>query len=144
MTYGQPEISRDGSGVTWHWVLTNTGAAGAETVVATHRVSADQKIVGISRACAAGSGDIVCRFGLIKPGERRAGWIRTSVVKAGGTLRVSARVTWRESPAARPGGGDPAATGAGDAAAPPGTPPVTGSWGVSGTDAATDVPAQNV
>ncbi|GLY86380.1 hypothetical protein [Actinoallomurus iriomotensis] len=127
MEYGHPQIATDNSGVTWHWVLTNKGTAGAETVVATHQVSADQKIVGVSQPCAAGqAGDIVCRFDSIKPGESRSGWIRTTVAAAGGTLRVNAQVTWHQTPGILPGIGAPSPVDAGVAA--PGGP-------MTGTDA---------
>jgi hypothetical protein len=105
MVYGSPEIAADNAGITWRWTLTNAGVAGAQTVVATHLVSADQRIAGVSQPCANTGGDVVCRFDEIKPGERRTGWIRTSVARPGGTLRVNARVTWHENPAPpRPGG----------------------------------------
>ncbi|MFB9834451.1 hypothetical protein [Actinoallomurus acaciae] len=125
MEYGHPEIAKDNSGVTWHWVLTNQGSTGAETVVATHRVSADQKIVGASQPCAASQavGDIVCRFDSIKPGESRTGWIKTAVAATGGTLRVNAQVTWRETPGILPGIGEPSPVDAGVSA--------IGSQGVS-------------
>jgi hypothetical protein len=125
MEYGHPEIAKADSGVTWHWVLTNKGVGGADTVVATHRVSAGQKIVGVSQPCAAGqAGDIVCRFDSIKPGESRSGWIRTTVPATGGTLRVNAQVTWRETPSVPPGIGDPSPVDAGVAG--PGAQGVTG------------------
>jgi hypothetical protein len=133
MVYEHPQIANDNSGVTWHWVLTNRGAGDAETVVATHQISADQKIVGISQPCTGQANDVVCRFDAIKPGEKRTGWIRTAVAKAGGMLRVNAQVTWRENPSILPGIGDPSTV---DAAGPSGTE----SWGVSGTDAQTELP----
>lgn len=135
MMYEHPEIAKDNSGVTWHWVLTNSGAAGAVTVVATHRVSDDQKIVQFSQPCTGTGADVVCRFGSIKPGERRTGWIKTSVAKTGGMLRVNAQVTWRESPSILPGIGDPPTMAAG-------TPSGTESRGVSDTDATTEMPRQ--
>ena len=135
IVYENPEIAKDNSGVTWHWVLTNSGATGAETVVATHRVSADQKIVGVSQPCAGMANDVVCRFGSIRPGERLTGWIKTAVAKAGGMLRVNAQVTWREDPSILPGIGDPPTM---DAGAPSGTD----SWGVYETDATTEIPGQ--
>jgi hypothetical protein len=131
MVYGHPEIAKDNSGVTWHWVLTNGGAAGAETVIATHRVSADQKIVGVSQPCAGQGNDVVCQFGSLRPGEKQAGWIRTKVARPGGNLRVNAQVTWRESQSILPGIGDPSAVDASD------------SWGASGTDATTEMPRQD-
>jgi Domain of unknown function DUF11 len=135
MTYGNPQIAQDNSGVTWHWVLTNNGAADADGVVATHRVSADQKIVGISQPCTGAANDVVCRFGAIKPGERQSGWIKTAVAKPGGTLRVNAQVTWRENPSVLPNLPDQPTL---DAGAPSGKE----SWGVSRTDAATDLPGR--
>ena len=131
MVYERPEIAKDNSGVTWHWVLTNSGAAGAETVIATHRVSADQKIVGISQPCAGQGNDVVCQFGSIKPGEKHSGWIRTKVARPGGTLRVNAQVTWRESQNILPDIGDPSTVDASD------------SWGSSSIDAATEIPRQD-
>jgi hypothetical protein len=131
MVYEHPEIAKDNSGVTWHWVLTNSGAAGAQTVIATHRVSADQKIVGISQPCAGQGNDVVCQFGSIKPGGKQAGWIRTKVARPGGMLRVNAQVTWRESQNILPGIGDPSVVDA------------TDSWGASGTDATTEIPRQD-
>lgn len=135
MVYEHPEIAKDNSGVTWHWVLTNSGAAGAETVVATHRVSDDQKIVGVSQPCTGMGSNVVCQFGSIKPGEKRTGWIKTSVAKTGGMLRVNAQVTWREHPSILPGVGDPPTVVAGD-------PSGTESWGVFDTDATTKMPGQ--
>jgi hypothetical protein len=112
--YGHPQIAGDDSGVTWHWVLTNKGVGGAETIVATHRVSAGQRVVGVSQPCTAGqAGDVVCRFDSIKPGESRSGWIKTAVAATGGTLRVNAQVTWRETPGVLPGIGDPSPVDAG-------------------------------
>ena len=128
MVYEHPEIAKDNSGVTWHWVLTNSGAAGAETVTATHRVSADQKIVGISQPCSGQGNDVVCRFGKIKPGERQAGWIRTKVARPGGMLRVNAQVTWHEDQNILPGVGDPSVVDA------------TDSLGPSGPGATTEMP----
>jgi Domain of unknown function DUF11 len=132
MVYEHPEIAKDNSGVTWHWVLTNNGAAGAETVVATHRVSAGQKVVGMSQPCAGQGNDVVCQFGSIKPGEKRTGWIKTTVAGAGGQLQVNAQVTWRETQSILPGVGDPAPVDAGAWG--------TDSWGVSGTHSATQLP----
>jgi hypothetical protein len=133
MTYENPQIAKDDSGVTWHWVLTNGGATEAEMVVATHRVSADQKIVGISQPCTGAGADVVCRFGAIKPGERRTGWIKTAVSRPAGMLRVNAQVSWREHPSILPGPPDQPTL---DAGAPSGTE----SWGMSETDAATELP----
>jgi hypothetical protein len=135
MVYENPEIAKDNSGVTWHWVLTNAGTAGAETVVATHKVSADQKVVGVSQPCAGTGNDVVCRFGSIKPGERQTGWIKTAVAQAGGMLRVNAQVTWRENPSILPGIGDPSTVDAGN-------PSGMESWGVADTDASTEMPDQ--
>jgi hypothetical protein len=136
MVYEHPQIAKDNSGVTWHWVLTNGGTAGADTVVATHTVSAGQKIVGISQPCAGQGSDVVCRFDALKPGEKRAGWIKTKVAKVDAMLRVNAQVTWREGRHVPPGTGDPSTV---NAAAPSGTE----SWGASGTDAATELPASD-
>ena len=128
MAYGHPEIAADHSGVMWRWELTNRGAAGAESVVATHHVSAGQKVVGVSPPCAAGgTGDVVCSFGSIGPGEKRTGWIRTAVAPTGGTMRVNAQVTWTENPGILPGIEE--------------RPPVdAGAWGASRTDVATELP----
>lgn len=126
MVYGHPEIAKDDSGVTWHWVLTNGGAGGAETVVATHRVSDGQQVVGISQPCAGQGNDVVCRFDAIKPGEKRTGWIRTKIAQPGASLRVNAEVTWHE-------GRQPAPGPVVDAGAAPGW----ASWGLSTTDAVT-------
>jgi hypothetical protein len=131
MVYEHPEIAKDNSGVTWHWVLTNSGAAGAQTVIATHRVSADQKIVGISQPCAGQGNDVVCQFGSIKPGEKHAGWIKTKVARPGGMLRVNAQVTWRENQSILPDIGDPSTVDASD------------GWGASGTDATTEMPGRD-
>jgi hypothetical protein len=133
MVYEHPEIAKDNSGVTWHWVLTNHGAKGAQTVVATHRVSAGQQIVGISAPCAGQGNDVVCRFDAIDPGEKRAGWITTKLGKAAGMLRVNAQVTWREAQSVSPGPGTPSTV---DAAVPPGTRPP----GVAGTGSAAQMP----
>jgi hypothetical protein len=133
MAYDHPQIAKDNSGVTWHWVLTNRGAGEAETVVATHQVSADQKIVGISQPCTGQTNDVVCRFDAIKPGEKRTGWIKTAVATTGGMLRVNAQVTWRENPSILPGIGDPSIV---DASGPSGAE----SWGISSTDAMTEMP----
>lgn len=164
MVYGSPELAADDSGVTWHWTLTNAGAAGAETVVATHKVSPDQKIIGVSQPCANTGGDVVCRFGELRPGERRTGWIRTSVAQPGGRLHVNAQVTWHENVPARPQGpatveaGDPAVipvggTVGGTVGGPVGRPmgrpvggptaappPQNASWGVADTDVTTRMP----
>jgi hypothetical protein len=155
MVYGSPELAADDSGVTWHWTLTNAGAAGAEAVVATHKVSPDQKIIGVSQPCANTGGDVVCRFGEIKPGERRSGWIRTSVAQPGARLHVNAQVTWHENVPARTQGpaiveaGEPAGDpveGAGDPVeGPVGGPaavpsPRNVSWGVADTDVTTRMP----
>jgi hypothetical protein len=131
MVYENPEIAKDNSGVTWHWVLTNGGVAGAQTVIATHQVSADQKIVGVSQPCAGRGNDVVCRFDSLKPGERQAGWIKTKVARAGGMLRVNAQVTWRENQSILPDLGDPSTVDASEA------------WGASGTDAMTEIPGQD-
>jgi len=133
MKYESPLIAQDHSGVTWHWVLTNGGSAEAETVVATHRVSADQKIVGISQPCTGAGADVVCRFGSVKPGERLTGWIKTAVTKPGGMLRINAQVTWRENPTILPNLPDQPTLDAG-------IPAGAESWGTSETDAATDSP----
>jgi hypothetical protein len=132
MVYEHPEVAKDNSGVTWHWVLTNHGAAGAETVVATHRVSAGQKVVGVSQPCAGQGNDVLCRFDSLKPGEKRTGWIKTAVAPAGGMLRVNAQVTWREGQSVLPGISDPSTVDAGLWG--------THSWGASGTDVATEMP----
>lgn len=123
LEYARPEVAGDGSGVTWHWTMTNAGTAGAETVVATHRVSAGQQVVGVSPPCAAVAADVVCRFDAIRPGEKRLGWIRTAVRAKGGTLRVNAQVIWRERVLPEMSAG-----GSAD------------SWGMSGTDVALPAP----
>jgi hypothetical protein len=133
MVYEHPQIATDNSGVTWHWVLTNRGAGDAETVVATHQISTDQKIVGISQPCTGQANDVVCRFDALRPGEKRTGWIKTAVAKAGGMLRVNAQVTWRENPGILPGIGDPSTV---DASVPSGME----AWGASETDATTEIP----
>ena len=133
MIYEHPEIAKDNSGVTWHWVLTNHGAGGAQTVVATHRVSTGQQVIGISQPCAGQGNDVVCRFDAINPGEKQAGWIKTKLGKVDGMLRVNAQVTWREAQSILPGLGDPSTV---DAAAPSGTE----SWGFTDTGAATEMP----
>jgi hypothetical protein len=135
MVYEHPEVATDKSGVTWHWVLTNNGSVGAETVVATHRVSAGQKVLGVSQPCAGQGDDVVCRYGSLKPGEKRTGWIKTAAPAAGGMLRVNAQVTWRETQSILPGSGDPSTVDAGSWE--------TRSWGASGTDAATEMPGSD-
>lgn len=136
VVYENPEIAKDNSGVTWHWVLTNRGTAGAETIVATHHVSAGQRVVGASAPCAGNGSDVVvCRFASIRPGERRDGWIKTAVTPTSDTLRVNAQVTWREKPSVLPELGDPV-----EAADTSGTD----SRGVSDTDVATGMPGQTV
>lgn len=122
MVYEHPEIAKDNSGVTWHWVLTNGGAGGAEAVVATHRISDGQHVVEISAPCAAQGVDVVCRFDSMRPGEKRTGWIRTKIAKPAASLRVNAEVTWHEGQQAAPG---PVV----DAGAAPGWT----SWGMSAT-----------
>ena len=137
MVYGSPEVAVGDRGVTWHWTLTNAGRASAQAVVATHKISPSQKILGVSQPCAGAGGDVVCRFAELKPGERRAGWIRTSVVTPGGSLHVNAQVTWHENPSA----GAPPAVDAGHAlyAVDPADPgasleaPRTESWGMADT-----------
>jgi hypothetical protein len=120
LVYERPEIATNGSGVTWRWTLTNTGAGAAETVVATHRVSAGQQVVGVSPPCSTTAlTDVVCSYGAIKPGEKRLGWLRTTVRPGAGMFRVNAQVTWREAPGTLPDIQD-----------------ASGSWGMSGTDAA--------
>lgn len=136
MIYEHPQIAKDNSGVTWHWVLTNHGAAGAKTVVATHRVSAGQQVVGISQPCAGQGNDVVCRFDAIKPGEKQAGWIQTKLGKVDGMLRVNAQVTWREDQSVLPGIDAPGPVDAAAAAGPSGTE----SWGSTDTGAATEMP----
>lgn len=151
MVYGSPELAADNGGVTWHWTLTNAGTAGAEAVVATHQVSADQKIVGVSQPCANTGGDVVCRFGEIKPGERRTGWIRTAVARPGGRLHVNAQVIWHENVRARPedpgvvDAGNPAGSLAGSPAggSTEGPPPRDESWGVADTGVTTGMPGRS-
>jgi len=133
MIYEHPRIAKDNAGVTWHWVLTNHGAARARTVVATHQVSPGQQVVGISQPCAGQGNDVVCRFDALKPGEKRLGWIKTKVAKADETLRVNSQVTWRENQNILPGVGAPSPV---DAAAPVGAD----SWGVADTGVATEMP----
>jgi hypothetical protein len=119
LVYEHPEIAGDGSGVTWHWTMTNAGTAGAETVVATHRISTGQQVVAVSPPCAVVATDVVCRFDAIKPGEKRLGWIKTAVRVKSGTLNVNAQVTWRENT----------------------LPDVNAdSWGMSSTDVTVPVP----
>ncbi len=96
MVYGQPEIAGDQSGITWHWTLINNGPAGAASVVATHRVSNGQKIVAVSGPCQDTASDVVCRFGTLGRGERRTGWIRTSIPAGASGLRINAQMTWVE------------------------------------------------
>lgn len=135
VVYENPEIAKDNSGVTWHWVLTNAGIAQAVTVVATHQVSPDQKIVGISAPCSGAGNAIVCRFDSIRPGERQTGWIKTAVARPGGMLRVNAQVTWHENPNILPGIGDAPVMDAGARNTPE-------SWGVSETDNTTRMPGR--
>ncbi|MDN3357475.1 hypothetical protein [Actinomadura sp. DC4] len=125
MVYENPQITKDNSSITWHWMLTNRGAAGAETVIATHRVSAGQQVAGASRPCTAEGSNVVCRYDTIKPGETRLGWIKTKLGPVSGTMRVSAQVSWHEAPTALPGIDDPSAVDA----APWGVPPGAGASG---------------
>jgi hypothetical protein len=96
LVYEQPEITTDNSGATWHWTLSNQGPGGAETVIATHKVSAGQTVVGVSKPCTDKGSEVVCRYDSIPPGEKRVGWIKTSVAAGTVALRVNAQVTWRE------------------------------------------------
>jgi hypothetical protein len=99
LVYGHPEVTGDSTGITWRWELGNKGTAAADAVVATHRVSAGQQLVGVSPPCVAGpAGDVVCRFASLRPGEKRSGWIKTGVTRWNGTLRINAQLTWREPP----------------------------------------------
>lgn len=98
LVYQSPQLATDGTGVTWHWTLSNAGTVGADAVIATQRVSAGQRIVAVSAPCTNRPGEVECRLGSLRPGERRTGWIRTAVPPAGGTLRVDGRVTWHEQP----------------------------------------------
>jgi hypothetical protein len=132
MVYEHPEIAADASGVTWHWVLTNRGVVGAEGIVATHHVSTDQKIIGISSPCTVQVNDVMCPYATILPGEKRTGWIKTKIATGGGMLRVNAQVTWRESRGILPDLGDPSVVNAGR---------TSESWGESGTDATAEAPA---
>lgn len=96
LVYGHPVIAAGNSGITWHWTLTNNGPAVADTIVATHRVSAGQKVTAVSDPCTGEAADVVCRFAVLRPGERRTGWIKTSVPAGAKGLRVSAQMTWGE------------------------------------------------
>jgi hypothetical protein len=127
MAYDQPEIAGDGAGVTWHWTMTNAGSMQAETVIATHRVSAGQQVVQVSAPCTVHAADVVCQFDTMRPGEKRLGWIKTAV-GTGGDLRVHAQVSWREAPSILPGIGDTQDMGTGD------------SWGMADTEAAAESP----
>jgi hypothetical protein len=119
LVYQNPELSVDGTGVTWHWTLSNNGAAGADMVVAIQRVSGGQRIVAVSAPCTERPAEVECRFGSIKPGEQRTGWIRTAAPRDGGTLRVDGRVTWQEQGFGR----DVPPVDAGATPATPETPP---------------------
>lgn len=96
LTYDNPEVAADRSGVTWHWTLANDGTGAADTVVATHRLSAAQRVVAVSAPCAGEEAGVVCRFDALQPGQSIAGWIRTEVPTKSGDLRVDAQVTWKE------------------------------------------------
>lgn len=121
LVYQRPEVAKNSSGVTWHWKLTNKGTGGADTIIATQHVSAGQRVVAVSRGCKAKASDVVCQFDSLKPGEERAGWIKTQVPTGSGTLRVNAQVTWREQPAL-------------DAGAPEPLPPAPGGSGGRGDE----------
>jgi hypothetical protein len=127
MAYDQPELAADGAGITWHWTMTNAGTVPAETVIATHRVSAGQQVVQVSAPCTAHAVDVVCQFDTMRPGEKRLGWIRT-MAGTGGELRVHAQVTWRETPSVLPGVGETQDMDTGD------------SWGLTDTEAGAGSP----
>jgi hypothetical protein len=117
LVYESPEITADNSGATWHWTLSNQGSGGAETVIATQKVSAGQKVVGVSKPCTDKGDEVVCQYGSIGPGEKRVGWIKTTVAAGTARLRVNAQVTWRERqltpPSTDAGAGAPGEPGEG-------------------------------
>ncbi len=94
LDYGQPVVAAGNTGISWRWTLTNRGAAVANAVVVTHRVSPGQTIVAVSAPCTS-EGPVVCRFEAIKPGESHTGWITTSIPAGAKDLKVNARLTWR-------------------------------------------------
>lgn len=144
MTYENTEIARDNTSITWHWVLTNRGALGAEGVVATHRTSGGQRITAMSAPCAGEGGDAVCRFASVAPGQKLTGWIRTKITSTDQTLRLSGQLTWREISVVPPrlrgpghAGSTPRTGSRPPRATDPGRPPVTDSGPNSGLPPAT-------
>ncbi|MCX5387415.1 hypothetical protein [Streptomyces sp. NBC_00083] len=94
VSYEAPHLNDDGSHVTWHWKLTNTGTKTARKITLTHTLNPPLNHVEASAPCQNTGTSIRCAYDSIPAGATREGTVEADVpADLSGTLHINGRVT---------------------------------------------------
>ncbi|MFG2660183.1 hypothetical protein [Streptomyces sp. NPDC048425] len=97
--YTAPEISEDGSSVTWHWTVSNTGDTTVDQVVMTHKLTPQLQVAQVSAPCQVQATAIRCGYGAMKPDEKREGSLVADLPEdLSGSVQINGRITWQARP----------------------------------------------
>ncbi|QIS12742.1 hypothetical protein [Nocardia arthritidis] len=95
--YDPPQLSEDGSHVTWHWSLKNTGSETAREVTLIHRIKPPLANVKASAPCQVEQKAIQCRYVEVPGGGTKQGTIDADLPENfSGTPQISGRITFQE------------------------------------------------
>lgn len=106
LAYDPPQLSEDGSHLTWHWTLQNKGAYAAAHVTLVHRLNKPLARIKATPPCEIAPKVIRCRWESVPAGGKEKGTIDARLpADLSGTVQISGRITWVQ--AAVPAGGQP-------------------------------------
>lgn len=96
--YDPPQISDDGSHVTWHWTMENKGSDEASHVTLVHRLSPALNGVKASTPCEVTPAKAVrCRWESVPAGGTEQGTIEADLPpNMSGSVQISGRITWQQ------------------------------------------------
>ena len=94
--YDPPDISEDGSHVTWHWTLTNESADDAVEVTLLHHLTPALDQVRATAPCTVIPKGIRCHYGKIEAGTSVEGTIDADLPSdLTGSVKINGRITWQ-------------------------------------------------
>lgn len=97
LSYDPPQISEDGSHVTWHWNLRNRGTETAYNVTLVHRLNPPLAGVKASAPCEVTPRNIRCHYPEVPAGGKEHGTVDADLPPdLSGTVQINGRVTWRQ------------------------------------------------
>lgn len=98
--YDPPQISDDGTHVTWRWTMQNRGTDEAAHVTLLHKLDPSLNGIKASAPCEITTAKAVrCRWESVPGGGTEQGTIEADLpANMSGTVQISGRITWQQGP----------------------------------------------